>query len=151
MKAGQTMDLRSDSKTRLFLLCLSVVLLVWGAGFSFDRVLARDGVTRTEILLTSNGLTGLVAGYLFYTLALHERMRRESMRERLRTIADINHHIRNALQVITYAAEVDKNAASVEMIRNSVERIEWTLREVLPGQAPPEEPLKIEPHERMHV
>ena len=127
------MDLRSDSKTRLVSLCLFVVLLVWGAGFSFDRLLARDGVTRSEILLTSNGLTGLVAGYLFYTLALNERARRESMRERLRTIADISHHIRNALQVITYATAVRKDDESVELIRNSVERIEWTLREVLPG------------------
>ncbi len=145
------MDLRSDSKTRLFLLCLLVVVLVWIAGFGFDRLLARDGVTRTEILLTSNALTGLVAGFLFYTLALNERVRRNLMRERLTTIAEINHHIRNALQVITYAAEVDKNDASVEMIRNSVERIEWTLREVLPGGMPPEEPLKQDVRERVRA
>ncbi len=145
------MDLRSDSKTRLFLLCLLVVVLVWIAGFGFDRLLARDGVTRTEILLTSNALTGLVAGFLFYTLALNERVRRNLMRERLTTIAEINHHIRNALQVITYAAEVDKNDASVEMIRNSVERIEWTLREVLPGGMPPEEPLKPDVRERVRA
>jgi hypothetical protein len=135
------MDLRRDSKRRLFSLCLLVVLLVWVAGFGFDRLLARDGVTRTEILITSNALTGLVAGFLFYTLALNERIRRDLMRDRLRTVAEMNHHIRNALQVITYAAEVGKNDASVEMIRNSVDRIEWTLREVLPGQMlPPESP-----------
>ena|SRR5579871_1754824 len=129
------MDLRKDSKTRLVALCVFVMMLVWAVGFGFDRVLARDGVTRSEILLTSNGLTGLVAGYLFYTLALNERMRREQMRERLRTIGEMNHHIRNALQVITYATAVGKDDESVEMIRHSVERIEWTLREVLPGHA----------------
>jgi hypothetical protein len=127
------MDLTKDSRTRLFLLCLLVVLAVWVVGFAFDRILAHDGVTRTEILVTSNALTGLVAGGLFYTLALNERMRRNQMRDRLRTVAEMNHHIRNALQVITYAAEVGKNDASVEMIRQSVDRIEWTLREVLPG------------------
>ncbi len=145
------MDLRNDSKTRLFLLCLVVVLLVWIVGFGFDRLLASDGVTRTEILLTSNALTGLVAGFLFYTLALNERVRRNLMRERLRTIAEINHHIRNALQVITYAAEVNKNDASVEMIRKSVERIEWTLREVLPGGLPSDEPLKRDVRERVRA
>jgi len=147
------MDLRNDSKTRLFSLCLFVVLLVWGAGFGFDRLLARDGVTRSEILATSNGLTGLVAGYLFYTLALNERARRESMRERLRTIAEINHHIRNALQVITYATAVRKDDESVELIRKSVERIEWTLREVLPGQVtpPPQTLPQEEPRESVRA
>src|SRR5271166_3743597 len=145
------MDLTRDSKRRLLSLCLLVVLLVCAAGFGFDRLLARDGVTRTEILLASNALTGLVAGSLFYTLALNERIRRNLMRDRLRTVAEMNHHIRNALQVITYAAEVDKNDASVEMIRNSVERIEWTLREVLPGQTAPESSIRQEPRERLRA
>jgi hypothetical protein len=145
------MDLKRDSKRRLFSLCLLVVLLVWVAGFGFDRLLARDGVTRTEILVTSNALTGLVAGFLFYTLALNERIRREVMRDRMRTIAEMNHHIRNALQVITYATEVGKDNESVELIRNSVERIEWTLREVLPGQIVPESPIRQEPRERVQA
>ena len=126
------MDLRKDSKRRLVLLCMAVGLLVWMVGFGFDRLLARDGVTRSEILLTSNGLTAVVAAFLFYSLTFNERLRREFIRERLRTIADMNHHIRNALQVITYATVAGKND-SVELIRDSVERIEWTLREVLPG------------------
>jgi len=127
------MDLRKDSTSRLILLCVFLATLVWGVGFGFDRLLARDGVRRTDILIVSNGLTGLVAGYLFYSLALNERVRRDLIRERLRTIAEMNHHIRNALQVITYATAVGKEDESVELIRSSVERIEWTLREVLPG------------------
>jgi hypothetical protein len=138
------MDLRKDSKSRLVLLCVFVILLVWAVGFGFDRLLARDGVTRNDILATSNGLTGIVAGYLFYTLARHERVRRELIRERLRTIAEMNHHIRNALQVITYATVVGKDNESVELIRSSVERIEWALREVLPGQVAAPEQTKQE-------
>jgi hypothetical protein len=123
---------------------LFVVLLVWIVGFGFDRLLARDGVTRIDILLTSNALTGIVAGFLFYSLANIERLRRNALRERLRTIAEMNHHIRNALQVITYATATQKNTDSMELIRSSVERIEWALREVLPGHvespaAPPEQ------------
>jgi hypothetical protein len=126
------MDLGRDSKTRLVFLCMMVVLLVWMVGFSFDRLLARDGVTRSEILLASNALTGIVAGFLFFSLTNNERLRRQVVRERLKTIAEMNHHIRNALQVITYAS-VAGSHESVELIRSSVERIEWALREVLPG------------------
>lgn len=136
------MDLGRDSRVRLISLCVGVVLLVWMVGFGFDHLLARDGVTRTDILLTSNALTGIVAGFLFYSLTNSQRLRRKLVRERLRTIAEMNHHIRNSLQIITYATAADTEE-SVELIRDSVERIEWALREVLPGHvtapaAPPE-------------
>src|SRR5581483_4742324 len=115
-------------------------------GYGFDRVLARDGVTRSGILLTSNALTGIVAGSLFYSLIRHERERRDILRARLSTIAEMNHHIRNALQVITYAATSDSKQDSVELIHSSVERIEWALREVLPGHmsSPPPPPQRDE-------
>ena len=130
------MDFGRNSRIRLVVLCICVVVLVWAVGFGFDRLLAKDGVTRTDILLTSNALTGIVAGFLFYTLGNNERERRKLIDQRLRTIAEMNHHIRNALQVITYAAATDNHAASMELIQSSVERIEWALREVLPGHVP---------------
>jgi len=119
------------------------VLLVWMVGFSFDRLLAKDGVTRNDILLTSNALTGVVAGFLFFSLTNNERLRRKLVRERLSTIAEMNHHIRNALQIITYATAAG-NDESVELIRSSVERIECALREVLPGHVttPSEQPQR---------
>jgi hypothetical protein len=144
------MDLRKDSRTRLVVLCIAVGLLVWMVGFSFDRLLARDGVTRTEILLASNGLTAIVAAFLFYSLTFNERLRREYIRERLRTIADMNHHIRNALQVIAYATAAGKDD-SVEMIRSSVERIEWALREVLPGHVPLPTESQEQPQEHLRA
>ncbi|HUI84100.1 MAG TPA: hypothetical protein VL240_07750 [Candidatus Binatia bacterium] len=124
-----------NSKTRLIVLCVVVVLLVWAIGYGFDRLLARDGITRSDILLTSNALTGIVAGFLFYSFTNYERLRRRIVDERLRTIAEMNHHIRNALQIITYATVTANDDESVEMIRTSVERIEWALREVLPRHA----------------
>jgi hypothetical protein len=134
------MDVGGDSKIRLLVLCVCVTLLVWMVGYGIDRVLAKDGVTRTDILLTSNFLTGLVAGLLFFSFSNYDRLRRNLVQERLRTIAEMNHHIRNALQVITYATAAKVEPGSVDLIRNSVERIEWPLREVLPGHVTSSEP-----------
>src|ERR1700735_1835104 len=98
------MEFGKDSKARLILLCFLLVLLVWAVGFGFDRLLARDGVTRTDILLASNALTGIAAGFLFYSLTNIERLRENVMRERLPTIGEMNPPIRNSLQVITTPA-----------------------------------------------
>lgn len=114
---------------------LLVVVIVGAIGFGFDSLLGNEGVPRRDLLLLSNALTGLVAGLLYYRLGRVERERRAAMQQRLHTIAEMNHHIRNSLQVITYATSQDR-ADSVELIRTSVERIEWALREVLPGYLP---------------
>jgi two-component sensor histidine kinase len=51
--------------------------------------------------------------------------------ERLRMIAEMNHHVRNALQVISYSSQTQPNEDLARMVRESSQRIEWALREVL--------------------
>jgi len=129
------MDWGKDSRARVLLHCASVLLLVAAAGFVFDYMLVQEGVKRVDILIESNALTGIVTAVFFYYLTNYERERRKMVRQRLTTIAEMNHHIRNALQVITYAASSQTRGDSVKLIGSSVERIEWSLREVLPGYA----------------
>jgi hypothetical protein len=45
----------------------------------------------------------------------------------------MNHHIRNALQVIVYPSPSAEEAA--QRIGDAIARIDWALREVLPGGA----------------
>jgi hypothetical protein len=135
------MDWTKDARAGRALRCLGVLLLVAIVGFTFDRMLVKEGVPRTDILIESNLLTGIVAAVFYAYFSESERERRKLVQQRLRTIADMNHHIRNALQIITYAASAQKREDSVQLIRTSVERIEWSLREVLPGYAPAITPL----------
>jgi hypothetical protein len=46
----------------------------------------------------------------------------------------MNHHVRNALQTISYSPYTEQEK-QIRMIAESVSRIEWALREVLPGDA----------------
>lgn len=49
-------------------------------------------------------------------------------------IADMNHHTRNALQVIVSRSVLSMaDSAAIEDIRQAVGRIDWCLREILPG------------------
>src|SRR5581483_6978956 len=115
------------------LIFLFIALVVGVVGVGFDQLLMKEGVHRLDIMALSNGLTGIAAGLFYFQITRVERERRIATQERLRTIAEMNHHIRNALQVIAYASTATDKTQSVEFISQSVERIEWALREVLPG------------------
>jgi hypothetical protein len=106
--------------------------VVWAAGYGFDHLLVSSNVPRREIIAAANLPTGAVPGALLWFWAEHERKQRILIQQRMQVVADMNHHIRNALQVITYAAVQRDEGTPLTMIRDSVNRIDWVLREVLP-------------------
>ena len=120
---------------RTVLLIFVVTLVVSALGFVFDFLLGQVGLSRVGMLIISNGLTGLFAGGLVYQLAREEKASRELVRARMKTIAELNHHIRNALQVIRFLGGQQRpalDALQLQLINDAVDRIEWALREVLP-------------------
>lgn len=114
---------------------LLVALGVAVLGVVLDRGLLKEGLPRLDMLLVSNSLTGLFAGSLVFQMAREAKASRDLVRERMRTIAELNHHIRNALQVIKFWGAQQRpalDAMQLQLINDSVDRIEWALREVLP-------------------
>ena len=112
-----------------------MALAVAVIGFVLDRILVKEGLPRIDMLIISNAMTGLFAGGLFYQSVREERASRELVRARMKTIAELNHHIRNALQVIKFWGAQQRpaiDAMQLQLINDSVDRIEWALREVLP-------------------
>jgi hypothetical protein len=59
--------------------------------------------------------------------------RRVAILARLEMIARLNHQIRNALHVISLSAYSTQNKIAIDTIGESVERINRSLREILPG------------------
>jgi hypothetical protein len=114
---------------------LLVALVVSLIGIVLDWLLVKEGLPRFDMLIFSNGLTGLFAGGLFWQMAREAKASRDLVAERMKTIAELNHHIRNALQVMKFLG-VQKptglDAVQLQLINDSVDRIEWALREVLP-------------------
>jgi hypothetical protein len=76
-----------------------------------------------------NLVMGAAAGII---VLFYDRRRQRELDEKLRTMRLMNHHVRNALQVISAAS--CKDDADQARVRGAVERIEWALREVLPGR-----------------
>jgi hypothetical protein len=74
----------------------------------------------------------VIVGVLVY---VYERRRSENLSEKLKTIELMNHHVRNALQVIGDSAYVHGHVQQISEIREAIKRIDWALREILPGRA----------------
>jgi hypothetical protein len=120
---------------RSVLLSLLVVVIVSLIGIILDSLLVKEGLPRPDMMIFSNGLTGLFAGGLFWQMAREAKAHRDLVAERMKTIAELNHHIRNSLQVIKFLGGQQRtglDAVQLQLINESVDRIEWALREVLP-------------------
>jgi hypothetical protein len=123
-----------DSPLKSKVLIIVVALAVAITGQLFDRMLLHEGIPRYDLLGISNFLTGMVAGAFFWQAMRRDRDRREFVRERLHTISEMNHHIRNALQVISLYSYRDHDEKAVAQLKQAVNRIEWALNEILPGE-----------------
>lgn len=127
------MTIRSVAKSVLALLLVAL------SSYILEVRLHRNGIPSRDLILLSSFLVGLVAGALVYFLSVRERQRRAYVDCRLRVIAEMNHHVRNALQVITfYSRKGEKQEVGVV---EAVERIQRALREVLPQL--PESPAEV--------
>jgi len=106
-------------------------------GTLLQGMLGKRGISGISIYVDDLVL-GVLAGLVFFA---YEQRRYKAVREKIATISAMNHHVRNALQAISYAPYTEQ-AKQIELIQQSVNRIQWALREVLPGgvEPPPRAP-----------
>jgi hypothetical protein len=104
-------------------------LVVGLGGFLLDWAILGD----RRDLLYSDALAATVAALLAFLALTYHNKRQELLLAHLQTIAEVNHHVRNALTTVLYSVELTGDKSLIEMTRSAVERIDWTLREVLPG------------------
>ena len=86
---------------------------------------------RPLIEIMAEAFIGVVVGLL---VLLYERRQRQNIIRRLEVIRLMNHHVRDSLQVISFAASSPNREELTKEIQAAVDRIEWALRKVLPGQ-----------------
>lgn len=82
-------------------------------------------------ILYSDGFTAIIAALLAFVVGRYYERLRQSDAERLRVAADVNHHVRNALTTVLYSVHVKGDAELIQVTQDAVNRIDWTLREVL--------------------
>jgi hypothetical protein len=98
--------------------------------FATDKLSKHYGLSEPQQIF-DDFCGGIIAGLLIYR---YENSRSKYLSERLKTIELMNHHVRNALNVIVASVYVHGHGKQLNEIQISVNRIDWALREVLPGR-----------------
>lgn len=91
----------------------------------------------------SDCFLAVVTFVLLYRMLHYGRQRKIQVMERLATIDEMNHHVRNALQIISFNARAAAcNEHELSEIKEAVQRISWALREILPKLEPEFKPFE---------
>jgi hypothetical protein len=122
---------------RIGLVVALFAVVIFVSGLLLDLLLIRiERVSQLRAAAVLDGLFALVLAILLYRVLVHERDRRKRIIERLEIIDEMNHHIRNALQVISFNAHPESNEFELVEMRRAMNRIQWALREILPKMEP---------------
>jgi hypothetical protein len=65
------------------------------------------------------------------------RVRRERVIQQVRSVAELNHHVRNALQVIHYAVHLGPSRTNLGIIEENIQKIDEALRDIYPAVGDP--------------
>jgi hypothetical protein len=129
VRSKPRLDFLSRQFARYF--AIGFGLLVFGIGIFLDILLVDVGTSRPVTLLLTNALTGAASGVALWLAARNEIRRRVEQSQRLIVLDEMNHHVRNALQAMvlqSYALDAD----TARELRSAVDRIQWSLTEILP-------------------
>ena len=117
-----------------WLLGISVGAVFFAIDDFLDHLMLRLTSARVALEI-SDAITAILIAALVAHLVLLYRERQRMAESRVQRIAEMNHHVRNALQVISYWSLAEKEKRQVELVQDAVNRIQWALREVLPREA----------------
>jgi hypothetical protein len=94
--------------------------------FIYEYLLKASGQMRW----LSPSVAAVVTAVLSWKLKRSQERDRCLELQRLRVIAEVNHHIRNSLQILVYDRSVGRQVSDASV--DAINRIDWTLKQVLP-------------------
>lgn len=119
---------KGSSLLRRVSISVCLGLAVATVGIALEYVL--QGTPPFTLASADDAVVGVLAGLVVFA---YEQRQQRTVLKKISVIAAMNHHVRNALQAISYAPYAEQ-AKQIKLIQESVQRIQWALREVLPGE-----------------
>jgi signal transduction histidine kinase len=121
---------------KLLVVAALLGVLIWIVNAGLDLLWAKYNGMLVVLMGFVDALISFAFAAVLFKLMLAARARHRKVVQRLETIAEMNHEIRNALEEIQLTVHLTQNEQVIQNIRGAVQRIEWALREVLPKETP---------------
>lgn len=83
----------------------------------------------------------------FYVSAISVNQEYKRAKERIILIAELNHHIRNALTIIQCSGDIADEQDRVHRVEEAIQRIDWVLTDLVPTTGSAKEPRFFSPEE----
>jgi hypothetical protein len=139
--ANQDSWIHSASSAQIALLSVFTGSVVFGTAAMWEWIASREGWSLLPMAMVSNVAAGTLTGIFLFMVLRKIRERRLLTLRRLTAIREMNHEIRNALELIQLSAYSTHHQDAIVAITDAVDRIQWTLREMLaPTEEEEEEP-----------
>ncbi len=92
----------------------------------------RTGISEPVHTAIDASIIGIAVGVMAWLLFSATRARRRRVLEHIRAVAELNHRVRNALQVIVSSSYIEESK-NAEAVLESAQRIDTALRELFPA------------------
>lgn len=149
IRANDDSWIHSASPAGILFLSGLAGFVVFGTAAMWEWLASREGWSLLPMALVSDVIAGGLTAVFIYTVLRNLRQRRLAVLQRLSAIRQMNHEIRNALDLIQLSAYTTQHKQAIAMIKDAVDRIQWTLREIAgpaqweeiaPGRGRPPQP-----------
>lgn len=117
------------SRVQRALVGLASGAFVFLSGGILDWFVTRQYLPRVSLMLAGAAIA-LAAGVSVFRILTDIQERYQALQDRLLRIAELNHHIRNALQVIAYHNVPERGERAIQQVNAEVLRIQSVLRDV---------------------
>jgi hypothetical protein len=120
------------SRIRRVLISLTATASIFFCGGILDWLIAHQYLPQLSLMI-AGAIISLAAGLLILKTLAEIQKRYQTLVERLLRIAELNQHIRDALQVIVFTNVPERTAEAIRKVNAAVMRIESVLREEAAG------------------
>jgi two-component sensor histidine kinase len=131
---------RRETRTRAVAILVLLLAGVWCAGalahLALTFALIRLGVRMWPAIYIEAAVAGSIGALLVGILLVLVLYRREALRRQLLVVAELNHQVRNALEIIASSTSRIGDKKTVVTILEAVTRIDVTLRSLFPMERP---------------
>lgn len=131
MSVTQDSWIHTASSAQIALVAGFVGFVVFGTAAMWGWIASREGWSLLPMALVSDAIAGTLAALFAFVVLRNIRERRRVILRRLTTIREMNHEIRNALELIQLSAYSTHHQQAIAIISSAIDRIQRTLREIV--------------------